>query len=343
MRRPSGRADRDVLQVRVAGREPSRHRDRLVIRGVHAAGLRVDLLGQLLGVGGAELRESPVFQDDARQLVFLREFLEHFLRRGGLARAGLLPDGKALFREQDFLQLLRRVEVERLAGGLVRLHLEFGEPFREFAALFLQQFAVDQHAVVLHLEQDRHERLLDLLVDLEERRLLLERSVQDVVQLQRDVGVLGGVGRGLLECHLVERDLLRALAGDVLVLDRVDAKVELRAGIHVVARRGRVQDVGLEHRVVAHAGKVDAAHLRDVRVVLEVVADFRPLRRPRGSASASRGSSCGPAGPARRDSRERAGGRRPCRVRCRRRRRRFRLACSRGSSSRCRRRRAVLC
>ena len=96
---------------------------------------------------------------------------------------------------------------------------------------------------MLHLEQHRHERLLDVLVDPEQLRLLLESGVQDVVQLQRDVRVLGRISRGLLEGHLVEGDLLRSLAGHVLVLDRVDAEVELRAGVHVMARHGRVQDV----------------------------------------------------------------------------------------------------
>ena len=142
-----------------------------------------------------------------------------------------------------------------------------------------------------------------------------------------------------LDRHLVERDLLRALAGDVLVLDRVDAEVELRAGVHVVARRGRVQHVGLEHRVVAHARELDAAALQHVRVVLEVMPDLRALWRPRAAASASRASSPGRAGPARRRSRARAGGTRPCRARCRTRRRRSRPACSRGWSFRCRRRR----
>jgi hypothetical protein len=132
--------------------------------------------------------------------------------------------------------------------------------------------------VVLHLEQHRHERLLDFLVDRQQRRLLRECRVQHAVQLERDVRVLGRVLRGLVHRHLVERNLLRALARDVLVLDRVDPEVELRAGIHVVPRRGRVQHVGLEHRVVAHAGERDAAAQQHVRVVLEVMADLRPLR-----------------------------------------------------------------
>ena len=40
-----GRADRDVLQVRILRRQPAGRGHRLVIAGVHAAGARVDLLG----------------------------------------------------------------------------------------------------------------------------------------------------------------------------------------------------------------------------------------------------------------------------------------------------------
>ena len=108
--------------------------------------------------------------------------------------------------------------------------------------------------------------------------------MQHAVQLQRDVGVLGGVSRGLLEGDLVERDLLRALAGDVLVLDRVDAEVELRAGVHVVARRGRVQarTTRASSRSACRQGR--CRRCEDVRVVLEVVADLRRVSRPRAAA-----------------------------------------------------------
>ncbi len=160
----------------------------------------------------------------------------------------------------------------------MRIGLEFRQTLRDLAALFPELRAVHQHAAVLHLEQHRHQRLLDLLVHLQQRLVLLQRAVQHVVQLQRDVGVLGGILGRLLECDLVEGDLFRALAGDVLVLDRVHVQVELGAGIHVVSRRARVQHVGLEHGVVAHAVEADAVVQQHVRVVLEVMADLRAVR-----------------------------------------------------------------
>ncbi len=44
-------------------------RHRLVIRGMNAAGARVDLLRQLVGVGGFELRQRAVVEHDPRQRV----------------------------------------------------------------------------------------------------------------------------------------------------------------------------------------------------------------------------------------------------------------------------------
>ena len=95
------------------------------------------------------------------------------------------------------------------------------------------------------------------------------------MQAQRDVGILGRVASGRVEIDLIERDLLRAFADDVLVLDGGDAKVQGGDGVHVVARGRRVQHVGLEHRVVLDSAELHAVVLEDVRVVLQVMAELR--------------------------------------------------------------------
>ena len=56
------------------------------------------------------------------------------------------------------------------------------------------------------------------------------------MQPKRHVGILGGIFGGLLDGHLAEGDLLRALSRDVFVLDRADAEITFRRGVHVVAR-----------------------------------------------------------------------------------------------------------
>jgi hypothetical protein len=64
---------------------------------------------------------------------------------------------------------------------------------------------------------------------------------QRAMQAQGDVGVLGGVRPWPAPEPPARTDLLRALAGDVLVPDRVVAEVTLRQRIHVVAAGGGVQ------------------------------------------------------------------------------------------------------
>ena len=128
-----------------------------------------------------------------------------------------------------------------------------------------------------------HERPFDVGVDAGELGNGCELRPQRLVQLQGHVGVLGGIARRRVEIDLIERDLLRALADDLLVLDRRDAEVERRDGVHVMPRCRRVQHIRLEHRVVLDAAQRDAMVREDVRVVLQVVAD---LGRPRSRATA---------------------------------------------------------
>ena len=113
------RADRDVLQVRVAAAQPPGGGDRLVEAGVHAAGLRVHELRQGVDVGALQLHQLAPLENLPRQVVGQRQFLEHF--DGGrrrARRAGPLQHRQLQLVEQDFRQLLRRVDVELAAGHL---------------------------------------------------------------------------------------------------------------------------------------------------------------------------------------------------------------------------------
>ena len=109
-------------------------------------------------------------------------------------------------------------------------------------------------------------------------------------QAQRHVGVLGGVGAGVLDRHLLEADLLCAPAGNVLVLDRLFIEVQRRQRVHVVARGGGIEHVAFEHGVVGQPGERDAVVGEHVRVVLEVgahlgqrgILEQRLERRERG-------------------------------------------------------------
>jgi hypothetical protein len=68
--------------------------------------------------------------------------------------------------------------------------------------------------------EHRHEWLLDLLIQPRELRKAAQLRPERLVQAQRHVGVLSGVLARALHRHLIEADLLGALAGQVGVAER---------------------------------------------------------------------------------------------------------------------------
>ena len=267
------RADGDVLQVGVVGGQAPGDRHGLRVRGVHAAGVRVDHLRQLVGVGGLELRDAAVLEQELGQRVVVGELGEHVLVGRGLARGGLLLHRQLLPLEQDLLDLLGRVQVERLAGGGVGLLLELEHLPAELVALRLELGAIEQHAVPLHPEQHRHHRHLDGLVDAPQGFLGGDARMQRRVHRERAIGILGRVLGRALHAHRRERDARRALAGDLVVGDRLPAEVALRERVEVVPLV-HLEHVGFEQRVVRDAGERDAVVGEHVRVEFQVLPDL---------------------------------------------------------------------
>ena len=75
------RAHGDVLQIRIAAAQAPGCRNRLVERRMQPAGLRVDELRQRVDVRAFQLLELAPLQDEARQLVRVRQLLEHIRGR----------------------------------------------------------------------------------------------------------------------------------------------------------------------------------------------------------------------------------------------------------------------
>jgi hypothetical protein len=84
------------------------------------------------------------------------------------------------------------------------------------------------YTAFLHVQKHRHKRLLNLLVDLAQRRLLSQLLPKRFVQLQRDVSIFRRVRSGRFEIDLVEGQLLGAFARDVLVVNRLFVATLLR-------------------------------------------------------------------------------------------------------------------
>ena len=139
-------------------------------------------LRQLVRVRRLELRQRAVLEQDLRQRIVGGELGQHVLVGRRLSGRGLAQRRQLHLVEQDLAQLLRRGEVERLPGELIRLLLEREHLLAELAALRGEQRRVDHHAVALHPEQDLAHRHLDRRVDVLELRL------------GRDARIAGGDG-----------------------------------------------------------------------------------------------------------------------------------------------------
>ena len=89
---PLGGADGNVLEVGRRRREPAGRGDGLVVAGVHPPGRGAHTLGQGHRVGGAELGEGPVVEDDAGQRKLPGQLLKHRIGRRRLAGRGAGPN-----------------------------------------------------------------------------------------------------------------------------------------------------------------------------------------------------------------------------------------------------------
>ncbi len=167
------RAHRDVLQVGIAGGQTPGHRHRLRVAGMHAPGPGIHHLRQLVGVGGFEFCHAAIFEQQLGQRVIEREFLQHFFVGGRRAARRFLFNRQAEFVEQDLLDLLGRIQVERLLCRNECLRLDGHQLLAQLVALSRQLGAVDEHAVALHLEQHLAHRQFDVAVHLLQTALQL--------------------------------------------------------------------------------------------------------------------------------------------------------------------------
>ena len=137
-----------------------------------------------------------------------------------------------------------------------------------------QCLGVYAHARRLHVGQHPDERHLYVV---EQRGAvgLVNARAQHVVELQRDVGILGGVGAHGLGRHVAHTLLALALGADELV-DVYGLVAEQRLGhvVHVVPQLGLEHVVG-EHGVEELAAEGHAVAHEHLHVVLYVLSHLQ--------------------------------------------------------------------
>ena len=90
----------------------------------------------------------------------------------GSPRAGFHPlaAGQFLLVEQHLAQLLRAADIERMAGEAMAILLHHRHPSLEIHRHAAQVVGVDLDAGALHLQQDRQQPALHLLIQRQRRR-----------------------------------------------------------------------------------------------------------------------------------------------------------------------------
>ena len=182
------------------------------------------------------------------------------------------------FLKQDFLYLFGRGDIENRASFFKRHRFQLGNAFGEFGALRRQHVAVHPHTGTLDLGQHRYQRHLNLLEQVVLTSLFLQPLKQHLMQAQRDLGILSGIGTGVLQGHFVERQLVLAFARHLFKRNGLVAEILERQRVHVMARPGAVEDIGFQHRVKTHAGKRNAMVAKHSTVVLKILTDLFLIR-----------------------------------------------------------------
>ena len=211
------RANGNVLQVGIGARQPPGHRRRLAVTGMHATGVAIDHERQFVGVGQFELGQPAIFEDQFRQRMIERQFRQRFLVGGRRAAGRFFDRFQALLVEQDFLNLFRRTEVERLPRLFMRAFFDVDHLGAKLGRQFRQQFAVDQHAVAFHRIQHRHRRHFDVGINMVQFLIGGDARMQRLMQLQRDVRIFSGIFTRLLHRDLFETDAFRASPRNIVI------------------------------------------------------------------------------------------------------------------------------
>ncbi len=239
------RPDGDILQVRVAGGEPACDRSRLIIRGVQATGAAVHQGGQRIQIGGLDLGQLAILGQMIHDGVRAAKLL-HDAGIGG--KAGLRPlwRGQPQLDKEHLGQLLSRVQVERVAGGLVNPFLQIAHALRQFLGHALQKGHVQSHAMALHLDEHRDQGQFHLLVQ-PHQLLLRQFFAQRLHQAQGHVHIRPRVGCDAGDGHLGHGDLSFAdeggngrhlhaepLPGQLLQTQVRPARIQEKSGDHRV-------------------------------------------------------------------------------------------------------------
>src|SRR5947209_10544182 len=239
---------------------------------------RIDVARQRVGVSRFQLRDLPPIENARCEFVaLLGQLFEH--ARGRRPRAGLrLAAARQLhLAKENIAELLRRSQIERLAGKDVNLGFEPRHLLRELAGEPRQDGTIDGDAAPLHARQRLDHGPLERVVDMR-HALGGKPRFQDAPEPQRHGGIFGGIFRRLLDRHAGKADEGAARAGDLADLDRPVMQIFRCELVEAVAVAAGIEHVGHEHRVVDRR-ELEPAFGEHEAIDFRIVHDLEHARR----------------------------------------------------------------
>ena len=169
--------------------------------------------------------------------------------------------------------MFRRCNVEFLACGRVRSGLGGRDFLGKVRGQAVQLIGINLDTRPFHIGQYGRHRAFQCLID-GGLALGCDGGFEDLPQAQGDVGILGGIGRGLVERHFVESDLGFSGATDLLKGDAGMSEMCLRQRVHAVFFQSGSDHIGQQHGVVIRRD-LDVVAREYGQIVLEILADFQ--------------------------------------------------------------------
>ena len=237
---------------------------------MHAAGTRVDELGQCIDVGGKKFFQGTMCQNFLDDGVLVAQGFEHLFGGGILSRLGfacLVRDFE--FFEEHGADLFRRGDGKLVPGQCVDFPLERVQSGAEVVAGLAKCFGVEAHAVLFHAGEDGQQGHFDLRKHgghVALHHLFAEQGVE----AQRDVGIFARIVADVGRRQVAHVFLVATRADEFLDVD--GAVVEQRLGkvVHVVALFG-FHDVVRQHGVKKFAFHFHAVVRKHGEIVFQVL------------------------------------------------------------------------
>ena len=180
--------------------------------------------------------------------------------------------GDAHLRKEQLSELSARIDIYlTLTRHLTNLLLYGVELLRQCGRIGAQSLTIDADSLPLHIYQYIYHRLLNGAIERQQRRFLLDKRQQHIVELQCNICVLGSILRDTLHAYHIHRELLCSPADKRLYLYWRVVEISLCHGVHSVSRLG-IEQVVQQHSIPLHTLNLYAQRTKEQDIELHILS-----------------------------------------------------------------------